>query len=156
VANLKQVWAAIHNLYEDPRLEDITVLKLSELPSGFYRELCKEQSLSPRALVCPGDKRRPATSADGVSNSNVSYFLSTHLVPGQPGRIVAGDRNLSVEPGILVKPSAISDLHWHPPHLHKNGGYILHADGTVQFVSSGELRKEFSDWRNVNNQVVVP
>jgi len=161
-ANLKQLWSAVANRSQDFNQQDITALEndptstSADLPARFVSILCKEEGLHPKALVCPGDKRRPAFSGNLLSNENVSYFLSTNLALGEPMWIIAGDRNLSARPGLVLRPGTLRDLHWHTPMLHNNGGYLLGADCAVRFIESAELKAEFWSWRNRNNHLLVP
>jgi type II secretory pathway pseudopilin PulG len=95
--------------------------------------------IDPRVLVCPKDVRRPASSFYAVTASNVSYFISLDASRETPHRILAGDRNLTVDgvpvkPGLLV-PSSNGLVGWSKA-MHRGVGNVVLADGSVQQAGS--------------------
>jgi len=162
MANLKQIWSAIVNEGQQSDLSDITDLGggstngFTNLPARVFQILWNTQRLSPRALVCPGDKRRSSTSVDTLQNDNISYFLSTNLSLRDNKWIVAGDRNISAKSGILLRVADVRELVWHAPMLHDKGGHLIRADCSGGYVTNSELKAAFLQGGNQRNHLLIP
>lgn len=136
--------------------------ELTEDASRLWQEflVLSNDLASPARLVCPSDVRRtragrfptsPTNAArDAVfgGNHNLSYFLGLNARREFPESILAGDRNITHETGLLSAgrhvlkagdPLGFSD------ELHGNAGNILLADGSVQQATSSRLRGLFHD-----------
>ncbi len=100
---------------------------------GRLRRLSNELVV-PKLLVCPNDRRAPASGFGALAVSNLSYFLNADGV--ERGEVVlAGDRHLSAN-GLPV-PSGVLTLGTNPvlgwtPELHRGNGNVAFGDGSVQ------------------------
>lgn len=101
---------------------------------------------SPAMLVCPADPERTAGEPGRpLQNKNVSYFISLTANETNPGMILMGDRNLSrngspVGTGVQeVDTNAVWG--WNSEMMHRGGGNVALADGSVQQVNSVRLQE---------------
>jgi prepilin-type N-terminal cleavage/methylation domain-containing protein/prepilin-type processing-associated H-X9-DG protein len=124
----------------------------------IYLRLTNEL-ITPKILWCPSDERRRAAAAFNPSprasettpsfgNQHISYFLGPNATDDQPQTILAGDRNLTNETGVLGPGRHVlvtgSKLGF-DDQIHQNAGNILLGDGSVQQLTSGRLRDQFRD-----------
>lgn len=124
----------------------------------IYLRLTNEL-VTPKILWCPSDERRRAAAAFNPSplasetpssfgNQHISYFLGLNASEDQPQTILAGDRNLTNESGVLGPGRHVlvagSKLGL-DDQIHQNSGNILLGDGSVQRLTSGRLRDQFRD-----------
>lgn len=111
--------------------------------------------VTPRLLYCPADRERTPTANfsnqpggfAGLTNQNksLSYFVGTHTLVRRAQSILAGDRNISNGGGSTescpraaitsgtatsLDPARFPNIRW-TPQLHRNGGNLLMADGSV-------------------------
>ncbi|SPE57118.1 conserved exported hypothetical protein [Verrucomicrobia bacterium] len=122
------------------------VQNASMLNGEFYFAYRHFQPLSndlvmTRVLVCPADRRLPATNFQTLKNENVSYFVGVNAVFGRPESILAGDRNLTndyVAPASTVRLGPNSALRW-TAEMHQFKGDLLFADGHVELKKSAAL-----------------
>lgn len=133
----------------------------------LFNVMSNDLGMWPRILVCPSDIRKPLPPGPLTdrmflnSNINLSYFAGIGANDRYPGSILGGDRNLA--PGLvsgndfgyspknglgndvtLSTNPAVSPICW-SLKMHSKGttnevGNILFADGSVQMVSSSDLR----------------
>jgi prepilin-type processing-associated H-X9-DG protein len=99
---------------------------------------------TPRLLVCPEDKRSPASSFGTLSNENLSYFVGIKADYGQADSILAGDRNITndwLSTGTLVYWGPFQRIHW-TEELHNGKGNLLFADGRVERKNNPTLTSE--------------
>jgi prepilin-type processing-associated H-X9-DG protein len=124
-----------------------------------HYEVMSNELDTPKILVCPADKHRtPATSfSPGISNSNVSYFVSLDADEAEPQRFLAGDRNIftGVRPangvvGLTTNNSCGG------PGLHEGKGNVALADGSVQGLSSNRLWEAVRDTGAATNWLQLP
>ena len=106
----------------------------------------------PRPLICPADKRKPATNFASLTIQNVSYFLGLDGDESRPQMMLAGDRNLTtngvpVGPGV-VEISGQSALGW-TKEMHDGVGNVLLSDGSVQQVTGPRLSEMRTNWPEV-------
>lgn len=102
-------------------------------------ELC-----TPKIVVCPEDKRLPATSFGGLGNANVSYFNVPEADETNPELWLSGDRNLAtnntaLNPGTFTMPTN-RVFSW-TAQIHNNKGNVGLADGSVQQYDSKRLHQ---------------
>jgi type II secretory pathway pseudopilin PulG len=125
-----------------------------------YAIMANELGLDPKLLVCPSDERRPAKDfkTDFKDNTHLSYFVGVSANDVYPDSIQTGDRNLG--PGSVpdadygyspnngkgndVAVPISSPVSWsmkmHTVGTTVSAGNILLGDGSVQLVSSADLR----------------
>ncbi|MGA2749919.1 MAG: hypothetical protein ABSG59_14180 [Verrucomicrobiota bacterium] len=124
-----------------------------------YAIMANELGMSPTALVCPADERRPAASFSNLANSNISYFVGVEANDTYPQSLLGGDRNLG--PGTVPDPEygysptngQGNDVIINGPvcwslKMHSRGnlagaGNILLGDGSAQQVTSQNLTQNW-------------
>lgn len=105
---------------------------------------------SPKILVCPEDKTRTVGSSwaapllDG--DRHISYFVGLEADETKPQSILSGDRNVYTKAG-RTTPNWTSvdsiDAAW-DTSLHKENGYILLSDASVQHTTSSQLCEQIA------------
>jgi type II secretory pathway pseudopilin PulG len=143
---------------------------LTNADQGFlcwtnYAIMANEMGQSPKVVVCPADERQPAASFTNFANVNLSYFAGVSADDNQPQSLLGGDRNLgggtkpdrgfgfspksgkgndvAIQTGSNASPVCWS-LKIHSKGNSAGAGNILLSDGSVQQVTSGNLR---SNWQ---------
>ncbi len=121
--------------------------------AGVFFVMSNEVSI-PKILWCPADRRRRIASsfANGLSNSNVSYFIGVDASETQPQMLLLGDDNFLVN-GQPVKPGVLAlatnaPVAWSTAR-HNQQGNVAFADGSVHTFSSSKLRESLS-WGGTN------
>jgi prepilin-type processing-associated H-X9-DG protein len=112
----------------------------------------------PRSVICPTDRRSFATNWTTLRNSNISYFVGLDAVDVRPNSILSGDRDIA-ESGQLLRGTAHLTTNrpvaWHKL-LHKEGGNIALADGSVSQTTTTTLRPLLANTGDTNNRVLFP
>lgn len=158
--NLRQIGLALHGFAHDhtglfPMQASTNVggtlefIKAGHSLTGqFYFAYRHFQALSndlgePKLLVCPTDKRAPATNFAGLRNENISYFVNTAAEYGRPDSLVAGDRNIEAvqgEAGSVLRPGE-SFIRWtEEQHIYR--GNVLFSDAHVEGLTGGALNEQ--------------
>ena len=121
--------------------------------AGVFLVMSNELS-TPKILSCPADYLRVMASSfdNGLSNSNVSYFIGVDAEETQPQMLLLGDDNFLVN-GQPVRPGVVSlatnaPVAWSTAR-HNQQGNIALADGSVHTLSSSKLRESLS-WGGTN------
>lgn len=151
--NLKQIglafktWALDHTNLYPMQLPSTNGGSFEFATSGEafrYFQVMSNELATPRILVCPADKRKPAKDFESLANSNVSYFVVLNADDAHPNMVLAGDRNLtngsSLVRGILTLTTNRPAGWTH--ELHNACGQILLDDGSVQQISASRLLTE--------------
>jgi prepilin-type processing-associated H-X9-DG protein len=118
-------------------------LKFPDYTNAFrYFQVMSNELSSPKIVVCPADDRVSAANFDQLSNTNVSYFIGLDADETRPAMFLTGDRNLTsngtpVPTGIAVITPG-SKFGWNKK-IHKPGGNVALADGSVQELTSAAL-----------------
>jgi len=113
--------------------------------------------VTPSILACPRDVQRtqahrftthPVSGREPVftGNHNLSYFLNINAREEFPESILAGDRNLTNETGMLSPGRHLLANHTKlgfNQEIHDSSGNILLGDGSVQQVTTSRLREQF-------------
>jgi hypothetical protein len=125
-----------------------------------YAIIQNELGQSPKVLICPDDKRKPAKDFQHLKNENISYFFGAGANENFPMSIAGGDRNLSpglkpkndygFSPGdnkgndvILRTNSPVCwSLKMHSTGNGAGAGNVLLGDGSVQQVSSARFMSD--------------
>jgi prepilin-type processing-associated H-X9-DG protein len=112
----------------------------------------------PRTVICPADQRSAATNWAALANTNISYFVGLDATDTRPNMILSGDRDIA-ENGQLLKGTANLTTNrpvaWHKL-LHKEGGNVALADGSVKQTTVVTLRQLFANTGNTTNRVLFP
>jgi prepilin-type processing-associated H-X9-DG protein len=116
---------------------------------------------TPRILFCPNDtKRFSINNFGGLSNSNISYFISADMTNDlNPQAILIGDADLTLG-GKLLKPGLTAlwtndPVAWSTTR-HVNSGNIGLADGSVQSTTTGSLRTDLQQTGLATNRFALP
>ena len=122
-----------------------------------FQTLSNELS-PPKILECPADLRVLATNLVQLSDSNISYFVGLSAKPNVGALLLSGDRTitngLTVTGKILVL-SARLPVGWSREIHHKVGNVAL-GDGSVQQMSSLQLRKQIKDAGRASQPIAIP
>jgi len=165
VNNLKQVGLATRIFATDN--DDHFPARLSTNGGGsleygaeaFAHFMVMSNELStPGILVCTKDNRVAASDFATFGNSNLSYFVSLDAGELEPGMILSGHRNLTVN-GRAVAPGLVTLSNGHAlawtSALHSTNSALLYADGSVMLgpaltVATNHLST------NLINRLAVP
>ena len=115
---------------------------------------------TPKLLICPDDAgRSSAIDFGGLSNSNISYFVSADMTNDlNPQMILTGDSDLMLG-GKMLKPGLVS-LGTNAPvawgSRHSSGGNLGLADGSVQSTTSASLRTYLQQTGLATNRFALP
>ena len=114
---------------------------------------------APKILVCPADKRKPATSWATFSRNNISYFVGLDAEETQPQMFLSGDSNLEVDGKTvgsgLLNLRTNSTVGWTAAR-HIRQGNIALADGSVQQYRSTKLRQALANTGVATNRLAIP
>lgn len=124
-----------------------------------YFQVMSNQLVDPKILICPTDRRKPAKDFSSLKNENLSYFVGFDAVESQTNMLLTGDRNLVVD-GLavgtgLLTLSATDQVGWSAT-MHKGGGNVGFADGSVQQLTSSGLRAAIAHSGTNVNRLAVP
>jgi prepilin-type processing-associated H-X9-DG protein len=118
----------------------------------------------PRTVICPADQRSAATNWAKLANTNLSYFIGLDATDTRPNMILSGDRDIA-ENGQLLRGTANLTTNrpvaWHKL-LHKEGGNLLFADGSVQLPATLKLpgalqfHQQLANTGDTTNRVLFP
>jgi hypothetical protein len=108
---------------------------------------------TPKILVCPADDRLAATNfgpqlRGPTGNLYVSYFVGVTTDPSTPRALLAGDRNIGNTANPTFPPTSTTiglgtnstSLQW-TERMHQKNGNVALSDGSVQLMTSAELRE---------------
>ena len=90
---------------------------------------------TPKLLVCPTDKRTPATNFPELRNTNLSYFVSGNPQFGDTASILSGDRNLTPLTNSIARLRGTQRLKW-TSEMHEHKGNVVYADGHVELLNN--------------------
>jgi prepilin-type processing-associated H-X9-DG protein len=124
-------------------------------------QIMSNELVTPKTLFCPSDSGRSqmlGTNFDSLSNSNVSYFVGVDAKETDPAGFLSGDRNLTngtpVKNGLL-EFSKDPNAGW-TTALHNRAGNLLFADGSLQRVTTAELRTAITNQSVITNRLQIP
>jgi prepilin-type processing-associated H-X9-DG protein len=167
--NLKQValafrvWALDKNdhLPMQVSTNEGGTMELITGPNAFMHFVVMSNELSsPRILLCPNDQQRTAATnfLDGVSNSNISYFVGVDAVETNATMFLSGDRNITnglrLRNGLL-ELTASRPAGW-THELHEEQGNIAFSDGSVQQLGTLRLRQALVLTGVATNRLAMP
>ena len=170
-------------------LSDTNMTKAPAWAAFQFFQVMSNELNTPKIVQCPTDEARSAARAitssfqtDGpglpFNNLAVSYFVRCAAKQGQPQMILSGDRNIygpTTTPDSNVgygnsptngsgarvifgsKPARVG---W-TPRIHRKGGNVAFADGSVQQLSSAGLLQALANSGDTNtipgaNVIVFP
>ena len=108
-------------------------------------------------VVCSQGVRLSATNWASMINSNVSYFVGTDSNLPLSTSIVAGDRNLTQLPGVVLESVLASPPKWvGSVGLHGTRGNLLFGDGHVEEVGSAGLSNALLRTGIATNHFSIP
>ena len=116
-------------------------------------QIASNEFSTPKILICNADADKTKTSEwSRFTERNLSYFVNLSAKKDDAQAFLVGDRNLNTN-GVVLKPglnqlSANSSLGW-TPAIHKNVGNFGLADGSVQTLSTENLRTQLQKQTNV-------
>ncbi|MEO6183887.1 MAG: type II secretion system protein, partial [Verrucomicrobiota bacterium] len=129
-------------------------------PAYQYFQLLSNKLGTPKILLCPSDKKRTkATSFPGLSNSNLSYFISLDANDKLPQTVLAGDRNITngFAPRNGILDLTTNQMVGFTDEMHLKQGNIAVGDGSVQQVSSARFRSEIIKNSDIpTNRIKLP
>jgi prepilin-type processing-associated H-X9-DG protein len=167
--NLKQVGLAFRIYANDNH--DLYPMRVPEAAGGakeavergelfrIFQVMSNELSV-PRTVFCPAEasQRTTTTNWAALRNSNLSYFVGLDAEDTRPNTILSGDRDIA-ENGQLLRGAANLTTNrpvaWHKL-LHKEGGNVALADGSVQQTTSDTLRPLLAKTGDTTNRVLFP
>lgn len=164
IGDLREVGVGFHLFAQDHRGKFPTFVSTNdggaeEFVAAGYRSGCKfefsfqlfrplsRELVTPKLLACPADVWRwPAANFDRFNNWNLSYFIGLKADPARPDAILAGDRNMCLQPCCTIRPIGPrpeSDFRsrW-CTGLHDRKGNLLFSDGHVEESSDSRLPGE--------------
>ena len=116
---------------------------------------------TPKILICPADTGRVfATSfTNGLSATNVSYFVGMDANADCPQTFLSGDDNFAIG-GVPVKSGLLAvstnaPITW-TAKRHVNSGNIGLADGSVAQTSSSTLKRMLVETSVATNRLAIP
>jgi type II secretory pathway pseudopilin PulG len=128
---------------------------------GHFRVISNEL-FTPKLLVCPRDKTKVVAKdfGLGLSDRNVSYFVSTEGDEYIPQMFASGDRNLSfrgqpIRPGLFVLTTNNTSISW-TKAVHNSCGNVGLADGSAQFFDVNRLAAAVYNQGVATNRLAIP
>jgi prepilin-type processing-associated H-X9-DG protein len=118
----------------------------------------------PRTVICPADQRSAATNWATLANTNISYFVGLDAEDIRPNMILSGDRDIAENGQLLTGTANLTTnrpVAWHKL-LHKEGGNLLFADGSVQLPATLKLpgalqfHQQLATTGDTTNRVLFP
>ncbi len=134
-------------------------LEYSATPDYTYQHFkAISRQLGPtHYLICPQDTRRAATNWENLANTNVSYFIGLDSERDNPMAIIAGDRNITPNPSVVLQISKPTSLDWiKSVGLHGDKGHLIFSDGHVEELDSTGLANAFQRTGIATNHFAVP
>lgn len=165
--NLKQIGLASRIWANDNN--DLYPMQVAEAEGGakeavergdlFRIFLVMSNELSvPRTVICPADQRSAATNWATLRSSNISYFVGLDAEDIRPNMILSGDRDIAENGQLLTGTANLTTnrpVAWHKL-LHREGGNLLFADGSVQQSATATLRQMLANTGDTTNRVLFP
>lgn len=113
---------------------------------------------TPGLLICPLDKRTPATNWSMLSSQPVSYFVGFDASEVEPETLLSGDRNVTngVVPFGQVIVLRTNQLVGWTAEMHKHGGNVVFGDGHVYQLTSARLRERLKAAEKPHQRVAIP
>jgi hypothetical protein len=112
----------------------------------------------PKTTTCYLDDRVAAGDWQSLFNTNLSYFIGLDAKDTRPNMVLSGDRNLAVDGKPLSGVVALgtnSAVTW-TRAIHREAGNIGLADGSVQQVTTEQLRQQLKNSGDATNRLVFP
>jgi prepilin-type N-terminal cleavage/methylation domain-containing protein len=124
-----------------------------------HYQVMSNELVTPRILVCPRDsQRKPTENFSSFSNDNLSYFVGFDAREDAPQTILSGDWNLTggtLSNGFLRVITPNTAVEW-TKEIHQSAGNIGLGDGSVQQVTTAQLRQQLALQTNAFIRLAVP
>ena len=123
----------------------------------IFQVMSNELSV-PKTVICPADQRIAATNWNRLGVAQLSYFVGLDAVDTRPNIFMLGDRDLAEGGRLLsgtVNLTTNRPVVWHKL-LHKEGGNVVLADGSVQQSTTKLLRRLLANTGDATNRVLFP
>ena len=136
------------------------IVQVSEAWQGFAKLSAGAAGVNTaRILICPADKRKPASGWNTLNNQNISYFLGLDADETNPQSLLAGDRNITngtpTTNAVLTLDSTRPAGFTH--ELHNGQGNVVLGDGSVQQLNSARLSLHLKGMTNkTTTRIVLP
>jgi len=167
VNNLKQVGLSFQIYAGDNRDHYPTDLSTSDqpvvnelTPVFQYLQSLSNELGAVKVVICPSDeKRKVADDFSTLRDANISYFVGLDANENSPTSVLSGDRN--IENGIrpdhgVLRLTTNQNIRF-TKDIHKNQGNISFCDGSVQQVTSAQLRQEIiRNFPFATNRIKLP
>jgi len=158
-----RVWAIDHN-DKFPMQVSVTnggTMEFVDRGTSSMHFLSLSNELStPKVLFCPSDSRPgpPTNFIYDFDSSKISYFVGVGAAQGNAMMILTGDRNITNGPGMR---GGFLELLPHQPagwthEMHAQHGNIGLTDGSVQLLSTPQLRKAITTAGVATNRLAMP
>jgi prepilin-type processing-associated H-X9-DG protein len=168
VNNLKQVGLAFRmwsddnsDMYPMQVLTNQTgAFLFADATNGFrYFEALSNELSTPKILVCPSDKRVPATNfTTDFNGAHVSYFIGLEADVTLAGAFLGGDRNITngrAPINGILELQTNQNIGW-TSELHNGFGNVLLGDGSVQQVNSPGVKQLLASTGLATNRLLLP
>lgn len=167
VNNLKQLglaarlWSNDHNdQFPFASTNADSSLRWTNSPEVFrHFQVMSNELVTPKILLCPAERTRTrAKDFASLANSNLSYFVGLDAHESDPQQILSGDRDLTGgvrRAGFLLTLTPRSPVGW-SRDLHKEGGNIGLADGSVQQMTDANARRQIANLTNASFRLAFP
>ena len=123
----------------------------------IFQVISNELSV-PRTVIGPADRRIAATNWNRLGIARISYFVGLDAVDTRPNIFMLGDRDLAEGGRLLsgtVNLTTNRPVVWHKL-LHKEGGNVVLADGSVQQLTTKRLPQQLTNIGDATNRVPFP
>lgn len=168
VNNQKQVGLAFR-MWSDDNSDIYPMQLLTNQTGGFlfadatngfrYFEVLSNELSTPKILVCPADKRVPATNfTTDFNGAHVSYFIGLEANGTRPGAFLGGDRNITngrAPINRILELQTNQNIGW-TSELHHGSGNVLLGDGSVQQVTSPGVKQLLAGTGLATNRLLLP
>lgn len=167
VSNLKQLglaarlWSNDHNdKFPFASTNADSSLRWANSPEVFrHFQVMSNELVTPKILLCRAERtRKVAVDFASLANSNLSYFVGLDAHESDPQQILSGDRDLTGgvrRAGFLLTLTPRSPVGW-SRDLHKEGGNIGLADGSVQQMTDANARRQIANLTNASFRLAFP
>lgn len=167
ISNLKQIGLSMRlfaNDYEDKFPWQISVAsrgssETSQNDPTIYFLVASNLLIAPKVVFCPADEARTRPGAfEGLSRSNISYFVGLDATSSNTLSILSGDRNVTggnLSNSILALQTKSSQAAW-GKNIHNRAGNIGLADGSAQQVTENGMNKHLQMVTNETIRLLIP
>jgi hypothetical protein len=120
-------------------------LEFVGVPGSTFRHfgVVSNELADPKALLCPADSRRKASSFSNLTETNISYFVGVDALKKYPNGWLAGDRNLLTNAFQFTNGLMALQINrktgW-DHRIHGGSGNVCLSNGSVRQSESSVLQ----------------